>query len=263
MTGILSQSNCSADSAQAGFCPVCGAAGYPAKRGINGYDIYKCSACQLDYAFPMPDERCLTEFYNRYSDIRADERVLCANALDNIRHLTGYGLNRESALLDYGSGKGCFTAVSSCKNWRNYDPFTLDCEKTVLQQSSFSWVTLWGVLEHLPSPTGVMAELAGFLIPGGYLAGTTVSSELAIPFQYKPPEHVTYWTKSAINHLFQLENLELLEYRQYHMKQLSEVYMSIILRTVPNEYKEHISYDLPKFVEVPTNEVFFVAKKRG
>lgn len=210
----------------------------------------------------MPDERSLVEFYNQYSDIRADERVLCANALDNISHLALYGLSQESALLDYGSGKGCFTAVSGSVNWRNFDPFTSDCEKAVLQQRSFSWVTLWGVLEHLTAPTTAMAEIAGVLIPGGYLAGTTVSLELAIPFQYKPPEHVTYWTESAIKHLLQLENFELVEYRQYHMKQLKDVYMSIILRTVPYEYKEHITYDLPEFVRVPTNEVFFVARKR-
>ena len=49
--------------------------------------------------------------------------------------------------------------------------------------------------------------------------------------------------------------------KDYFMEQDSDVYMSILLRTMPDCYKKHVSYKLPEFVEVPKNEIFLVAKR--
>lgn len=243
-------------------CPVCTQSSYLARPTVKGFDIYKCSACRLEFTWPMPDDDLLAQFYASYNDIRADEEVLRANARTNIEYLRlKYDLQAESHLLDFGSGKGCFVKVGNSKNWYNFDPFTAEAHADKPPQGNFDWITLWGVLEHLTDPAAALARITAMLAPGGYLAATTVSTELNIPFQYKPPEHTTYWNQAAISCLLASQKLELLEYRQYFMKQLSEIYLSIILRTVPERYRKYISSDLPDFVEIPTNEVFFVARK--
>ncbi|MBN2843201.1 MAG: class I SAM-dependent methyltransferase [Sedimentisphaerales bacterium] len=243
-------------------CPVCTQSSYLARPAVKGFDIYKCSACRLEFTWPMPDDTLLARFYANYNDIRAEEEVLLANARTNIEYLRlNYGLTAEAQLLDFGSGKGCFVSAGNSKNWYNFDPFTTDCHADKLPQGNFDWITLWGVLEHLTDPAAALARINSLLAPGGYLAATTISTELNIPFQYKPPEHTTYWNQAAICQLLNHQALELIEYRQYFMKQLSDIYMSIILRTVPERYRKYISSELPDFVEIPTNEVFFVARK--
>ncbi len=243
-------------------CPVCRQSSYLARPAVKGFNIYKCSACRLEFTWPMPDDTLLARFYANYNDIRAEEEVLLLNARTNIEYLRlKYDLQAESQLLDFGSGKGCFVTAGNSSNWYNFDPFTPDCHADKLPDDNFDWITLWGVLEHLTDPAAAIARLRARLRPGGYLAATTISTELNIPFQYKPPEHTTYWNQSAISQLLESQGLELIEYRQYFMKQLSDIYMSIILRTVPERYRKDIYSELPDFVEIPTNEVFFVARK--
>ena len=244
-------------------CIVCDGYASHIKSLDNGYNIFKCLKCHMEFIWPMPDTRTLKNFYSGYYDFRADERVLLKNAKRNIHRLNKFGLNKELSLLDYGSGKGFFVKHSRSDNWRNYDPFTSDSNEDFLLQGYYNWATLWGVIEHLVDPVETLTYVSDLLAPGSYLAATTVSIELPIPFQYKPPEHLIYWTRSALEQLFSKAGLEILEYSQYYMIQLSEVYMSIILRTVPPHYCKKIRNDLPEFVEVPTNEVFIVAKKSG
>lgn len=213
----------------------------------------------------MPTQQRLDAFYSDYSDIRAGGEVLKRNAVRNIKTLASYGVGLDAALLDYGSGKDAFIASASALGavaWKSFDPYTHKSDRHVLRPASYDAVTAWGVLEHVVDPVVFTKELAAQLRPGGHLFMTTVDIDAAIPFRYKPPEHVSYWSRDAALALCDRSGLELLAYRPYVMEQDREVYMSIILRTVPDRYKSQIVFDgLPQFVEVPTNEVFIVARK--
>jgi len=92
---------------------------------------------------------------------------------------------------------------------------------------------------------------------------TTVWTEGSIPYQHKPPEHVTYWTKDAMQAMLERNGFSLVEFRAYRMKQKSDVYLNAVLRTVPAELRNRIHHTLPEVVEVPTNEVFVLAKRGG
>ena len=118
-------------------------------------------------------------------------------------------------------------------------------------------------------PTGVgkteiAKQLAACLKPGGHLVMTTVDIDRAIPFRYKPPEHLTYWSKEAVLVLFEKNGVSLTQYIDYFMVQDKFVYMDIILRTVPFAYKSNVKFDqVPDFVEIPTNEVVIVGSKNS
>lgn len=87
---------------------------------------------------------------------------------------------------------------------------------------------------------------------------TTIYIEGEIPFQYKPPEHTLYFTKQSLKELAAAAGLSILSFDNYKMKQNSDVYLSILLRTMPDEYKKLVCHKMPEFVEVPTNEVRLV-----
>ena len=209
----------------------------------------------------MPTPAALDRFYRSYRDPRAQDEVVARNARRNIRALARHGLSRGSRLLDYGAGRGAFCAAGRSDLWRSYDPYTFPGAAFPAGTGALDWITLWGVLEHLPAPRRTLARLGVALARGGKLALTTVSIETAIPYQHKPPEHVTYWTEAALETLLRRCGLTVEDYRPYVMVQKAEVYLGAVLRTVPSRLRRRIHHRLPGFVEVPTNEIWVIARK--
>ncbi len=245
-------------------CPVCSASGVPFKQviGFGGdYAIHSCSSCHLEYVDPMPSEQVLIDFYASYHDVRAGDAVLLLNAQRNVQCLQSLGLTERSQLLDYGSGKDVFVTLGK-GTWQSYDPHTHNNDASVLVNSHYDFITSWGVLEHVVSPIAMIQQLAPLLKANGLLVMTTVDIDSAIPYRFKPPEHLTYWTKEAAKALLEACGCVLLSYEPYIMMQAKQVYMDIILRTLPVELKTCVHYEsMPDYVTVPTNEIFIVAKK--
>jgi len=90
---------------------------------------------------------------------------------------------------------------------------------------------------------------------------TKVTTESVIPYQYKPPEHVTYWTKKAIKSLFSSGGLTILEYENYKMIQRSVIYLNYVMTIVPPKFKKQISHSLADFMKYFSNETFVVGIK--
>lgn len=228
----------------------------------DSYNIYKCHNCELEYVYPMPTYKQLDIFYSNYEDIRAKADILIANSERNRQLIGKYGVTGDCKLLDFGSGKNIFIQSSNNNNWFSYDPYTDNNDINTLRFNTYHCVTAWGVLEHVVDPNFMIRNVASYLQSDGLFIATTVDIDRVIPFQYKPPEHLTYWTKKSASILFENNNMRLIDYTDYIMVQDREVYMSIIMRNMPEIYKSCIEFEaLPKHVIVPTNEVFIVAKK--
>lgn len=250
-------------------CLVCGDAGFLLKN-INGFYINKCAGCGLEFVYPMPSDDVLSEFYANYSDFRARVDVTKRNAERNLLSIGEYKkLNYQSMILDYGCGENTFVEVCRDRNFINsygYDLFAKDDGKTISldhgNKTKWDVISMWGVLEHLVSPVQVFKELKKILSDDGIIVLTTVSIESKIPFQYKPPEHTLYFTEKSISILAENTGFNVLLYLPYVMEQNSDVYFSILLRTMPDRYRDLVTHFLPEFVEVPTNEVFVVLHKK-
>lgn len=249
-------------------CPVCETIAGNYRRQVNGgYSIIKCANCGLEYTDPIPKEKELNLFYSTYEDIRAERHIVELNAKEHLKTLAKYGWSEQSKVLDFGAGKGIFVEVAGkyC--------FGVDFQhsenpriKTCLDEDfegikSLDFITLWGVLEHLAKPKQVMQELTSRL-RGGVIALTTVDAEGIIPYYYKPPEHLTYWTRAAFDVLARDCGLEIIEYEPYWMFQLGEIYTQRLLSRTPEEYHESfLGGDIPSIVFVPTNEVRVIMRK--
>jgi len=185
-------------------CPACSSFGSAFKvvASFGGdYSIHKCATCRLEYVNPMPSVQLLNDFYSSYEDVRAGTEVLKRNASRNVDRLIPLGLTPQSKLLDYGSGKNIFVSGSG-ENWFSYDPYTTNNDIGVLRNGYYNMITAWGVLEHVTDPLDFVRQLHVLLKKGGYLVMTTVDIDGVIPYRFKPPEHLTYWTSDAVSRLF-------------------------------------------------------------
>mgnify|MGYP001276138218 CR=1 FL=1 len=169
------------------------------------YKIIKCSNCGLEYTNPIPNEEELKKFYSTYSDVRAETEVVELNAKNNISKLKNYGLTENSKILDFGAGKGIFVDVAG-ENCYGVDyikssntRIKLNLEDNFDGIISWDFITLWGVFEHLQYPKLLLKNLSKILKVNGFIAITTVDAEGIIPYFYKPPEHLTYWTKKSFD----------------------------------------------------------------
>jgi len=249
-------------------CPVCGSRPGEYSVAAGDYQIAKCPNCGLEYTLPIPDCEALKQFYNDYTDIRANPEIVAINARRNLETLREYGFCGSSDILDFGCGNGEFveTAGTRCvgvelasrkKGERIFD----DIEATPVER--YDYITLWGVLEHLNDPVLTVGKLSNRLRQGGRLVMTTVDAEGSIPYYYKPPEHLTYWTSKSLQYLLARSGLEIKTIQRYKMCQLSEIYLNRLLSRTPVEYQEMIASSqvkLPRIVTVPTNEIFIVAE---
>ena len=171
------------------------------------------------------------------------------------------------SVLDFGAGTGVFSDVYG-ELCINYDPF-INKEKNItdfaqLKGHSFDAITMWSVLDNQPHPVDLLNQLTKILAQSGLLSFTVVSNENEIPYRYKPPEHLTYWTKTAIKKILTKVDLQLLYLEENSIAQRSDIYLELICSRIPKKYHDEfykLTDNLPQFVSIPTNELFCIAKK--
>lgn len=234
-------------------CPACDSNKVSVLKKIVDYPLRRCGSCGLEFIFPMPSEDELSRFYAHYSDHLASEPVVKMNALKNCADLM---VHPDTKILDFGCGNNYFAQV--IRQAQGEDRFS---HPGLSIGGKFDLITLWGVLEHLTDPFDELCGLYQRLEQHGRLALTTVSIETPIPYRHKPPEHTLYFTRAAIAALADRCGFRVIEYRPYRMIQDSDVYLDTLLRTMPDEYQALVTHSMPKYVEIPTNEVFVVMEK--
>jgi len=215
----------------------------------------------------MPSTEQLKVFYSTYSDIRAASDVVSLNAKRNLQLLSTFGYNKNKTVLDFGTGNADFVEIAgeNCfgLDFKPSNKLRVYQSLSELPLVSYDFISMWGVLEHLSNPIATFSGLRDFISQNGIVALTTVDAESVIPYYYKPVEHLTYWTKKSIENLFAKIGMELIEYSPYRMLQHSKIYVDRLLSRTPIEYRSHFQVaaeSLPKYIEVPTNEVFVVGR---
>jgi hypothetical protein len=248
-------------------CIVCGSDGnyiadqYDDERK-NKFDIHKCENCKLEYLYPMYTQKDLDTYFSRYQDFRENIEAIKLTAKRNIEFLNKFGLRQDSNLLDFGCGQNVFIKTADNETWLGYDKYVRTDSKIIDDYKNKEWefVTMWGVLGHLPNPLSELKNLSRQIKNGGKIIITEVASNLFIPFQYRY-EHVTYWSKKSAEILLKKSGFKLILFDQYKMIQDSTIYLDCVLRTVPSDLKKMISSSMPKFVEIPTNQAIFIGEK--
>jgi len=167
---------------------------------------------------------------------------------------------KEKTLLDIGVGTGDFISICEKNNWnvvgvepnqkaRNTAEKKLQKEKTKVYRSvesllngtetkpqTFDVITMWHVLEHVPNLNEYVSNLKQLLKPKGTLIIAVPNYKSYDAEYYKEfwaaydvPRHLWHFSKTAIQKLFQQEQMKVIQIRpmlfdSFYVSLLSEKY---------------------------------------
>jgi 2-polyprenyl-3-methyl-5-hydroxy-6-metoxy-1,4-benzoquinol methylase len=187
----------------------------------------------------------------------------------------------KGKILDIGAGTGDFLLEAKNKNWEtvgvepNEKANSIAINKGVLfadtieklESNSFDVITLWHVLEHVPDVAHQVAELKRLLKPSGTLIIAVPNFKSFDANYYKTfwaaydvPRHLWHFSKTAIEKLFDKQNMNLVAVKpmwfdSYYVSLLSEKnktgkmnfinglaigFVSNVVGIFKNEYSSHI-----------------------
>jgi 2-polyprenyl-3-methyl-5-hydroxy-6-metoxy-1,4-benzoquinol methylase len=187
----------------------------------------------------------------------------------------------KGKILDIGAGTGDFLLEAKNKNWEtvgvepNEKAKSIAIKKGVLfadtieklESNSFDVITLWHVLEHVPDVVHQVAELKRLLKPSGTLIIAVPNFKSFDANYYKTlwaaydvPRHLWHFSKTAIEKLFDKQNMNLVAVKpmwfdSYYVSLLSEKnktgkmkfingltigFVSNLVGIFKNEYSSHI-----------------------
>jgi 2-polyprenyl-3-methyl-5-hydroxy-6-metoxy-1,4-benzoquinol methylase len=172
------------------------------------------------------------------------------SAIKNKVQLIGSYQPLKGKLLDIGAGTGDFLMEARKQNWETvgFEPnekaksiavgkgveFADTIEK--LESNSFDVITLWHVLEHVPDLAHQTAELKRLLKPSGTLIIAVPNFKSFDANYYKTfwaaydvPRHLWHFSKTAIEKLFDHQNMNLVDVKpmwfdSFYVSLLSEKY---------------------------------------
>jgi len=168
-------------------CFVCGAAAQKRYFTVRGWHFRRCRECGLVRMAPIPDLGAAGEDYRGF-DLASYRKFLESFRVPQYERDLAWMRENGAAgrLLDVGCGTGEFLDVASRAGFRvagvepsptasaiaaeRHPVIRGELLKTDLGGRRFDAVTLWSVLEHVPSPSEVLARAAALLEPGGILA---------------------------------------------------------------------------------------------
>jgi 2-polyprenyl-3-methyl-5-hydroxy-6-metoxy-1,4-benzoquinol methylase len=187
----------------------------------------------------------------------------------------------KGKILDIGAGTGDFLLEAKNKNWETVGVEPNEKAKSIainkgvlfadtiekLESNSFDVITLWHVLEHVPDVAHQVAELKRLLKPSGTLIIAVPNFKSFDANYYKTfwaaydvPRHLWHFSKTAIEKLFDKQNMNLVAVKpmwfdSYYVSLLSEKnktgkmnfinglaigFVSNVVGIFKNEYSSHI-----------------------
>lgn len=167
-------------------CDLCGGSSF--KTIDATADVVQCESCTFRFVTPRPTQVEIARAYsapNQYDSwiaVDAARLALWGRRWSRVR-----GRRPAGRLLDIGAGLGTFVALAKQDGWavdgtevsETAVRYALQrygvelrlgqIEAMELGSGSYDVITLWHVLEHVPSPASTIARCHELLAPGGLL----------------------------------------------------------------------------------------------
>jgi SAM-dependent methyltransferase len=214
----------------------------------------KCSTCSLEFISPRPDTEEIKAYYapdyflkrtergynNYFSDaVKSEiERVFKMNLADLGFFEFEEKLQGNKRCLDIGCAAGYFVNFMKCRGWESagidVSAECVDFGKGLglnmargdylegKYEGKFNLITLWASIEHLHYPEKFIKKISDELDINGRLYISTCRSGFGFKTisgenwrYYNFPEHLFYFSISALRKLLEQNGFRILEYRTY------------------------------------------------
>ncbi len=254
-----------------GPCELCGSSDFAALFEKNGYWLVRCNGCRLVLAHPRPSlddlERAYTAGEVGAGAPTGDPKEFQAYEyrfrafLELVKSLSPPG-----RILDVGCWNGQFLSQLGPE----WDKHGVELSKSASEyartrsglrvvtgtihdvhypDSFFDCITMWDVIEHVPSPRADLKRVVDLLDDEGKvfistpdlgsLEGRILGKNWPV---ITPPGHLTYFTRSTIERLFDLVGLKLVFWRRTEIPQyLPKFEIPSIGSLVHNRFTEFLT----------------------
>ncbi|MEK7515164.1 MAG: methyltransferase domain-containing protein [Patescibacteria group bacterium] len=216
--------------AQKVTCPVCDKRDGKLMGRRNGYSVYRSRQCQSVFISPLPRDtsRIYGEdyFYGAqggfgYANYERDKRSQESAFIEYIHTIQKY-VSHDVTLLDVGAANGYFVSLASRHGLRARGVEIsesasaegrskgLDIRQGTIEtmddsSENYDVVTMWDVLEHVPSAHDALAAAHRLLKPGGVIAintpdGGSLWARIWGAYWHLivPPEHLVLFSRAGL-----------------------------------------------------------------
>lgn len=224
------------------------------------FELYQDEELDMLITYPQPNLDELGKYYEStdYISHTDSKRTLFEKAYHFVKgialkkklNLINSLHKNKGAILDVGAGTGEFLLEAQLNGWQTTGVEPSDKAKQIarnkgvsfvetlaqLEDHSFDVITMWHVLEHVPDLNHQIKELKRLLKPTGSLI-IAVPNFKSFDAQYygkywaayDVPIHFWHFSKTAIQKLFQKEQMELvkilpMKFDSFYVSLLSEKY---------------------------------------
>lgn len=264
-------------------CPVCGARAWARLFESRSFTIARCEHCQLVRTLGVEDDgvTAYPHFDQRETAAMKLMRFGVTQLLRERAAIVAKVAGQGSRVLDIGCGSGAFARMMAGRGYDavGVEPFSLGrpVDEPHLrlvrarfadvrhELGTFDVITMWHVLEHIPSPKQLLEEALEVLEPDGVLV-------VSVPnfaswqsrffeggwFHLDPPRHVTHFDHGTLHALFDGLDLEIFAERTFHIEYGPVGWLQSALNRVlrPNFLFELVK-DRGALAGVPAREMAF------
>lgn len=226
-------------------CPICGSARFRAKFTVNGYVVYRCLVCDVEYAISANRQTKEKVSYDRgyftgklagvrgYENYQGLDRFLKIESNKRISFIKTFTTQKK--LLDVGAGTGVFLSFARDAGYRvtgnDIAAYAIQSirqkgiavipgsiEKNKSPKVKFDIITAWDVIEHLSRFSAAFKYLQMLLKPRGFFFLTTpftdsIDCKILGPRWYgykKIPEHLIFFNKKSMKFLLESYGFEVI-----------------------------------------------------
>lgn len=221
-------------------CPACNSITLSGIGQKNSYSLLRCEKCGMVTVSPLPSEEELLMFYQHYDGNkgylkkkasklkRSTKRIKRLMRLTNGRRFLDVGCNvgyavesaRHLGFQSTGIDLDPESIEIACSMFPGGRYITSSIQAMADRQEKFDVIYCAEVIEHVPDPKAFADSLFALLDAGGVLFLTTPdSSHFRVPGTFsewaevKPPEHIQYFSRSAMKYLLESSGFKQVRFR--------------------------------------------------
>lgn len=231
-------------------CDCCGTRSATEIWTKDGYRLVRCDGCGLVYVANPPTEAQLQALYSfasgYHQELEQSEEEIARHRGEAQANMRTLALSaRPGTVLDVGCSTGLFLLEAKKAGWDvqglEYSPDSAKIAREKhglpVQQgallagrypsNSFDVVTMWDVIEHLPSPSAALDVVVDVLKPGGLFIAKTPNVDGLYPAMSlkvagkagfwghpEPPGHLFQFSEKTLGNLLTRKGLEVVRAHQ-------------------------------------------------